>query len=195
MDVVHAIRQGDVIRSVTIVRAGKKAGAFQPDEDTFRSLVAAVEARVKQEEEQNRREEERKIQSRWPGADVTEGGLRYLILQTGSGPRPSPGSRLELIYSGQTMEGTPFASSEDGTPQSGSQAVAFVHTPDETRLIPALLDSVQDLREGEKRLLIVPAALAYGNQGFYAPEKEGEPRFVISPNTTLVIEVTLRKIL
>jgi peptidylprolyl isomerase len=195
MDVVHAIQQGDVIRSVTIVREGKVARAFQPDDEAFRSLVAAVKARVKREEEQKLREEEAHIQKRWPDAESTEGGLRHLILKTGSGPKPPTGSKLELIYSGKTMEGTPFASSEDGTPQSGSQAVAFVFTPDETRLIPALRDSIQDLREGETRLLIVPAALAYGNQGFYAPEKEGEPRFVISPNTTLVIEVTLRKIL
>ena len=37
-------------------------------------------------------------------------------------------------------------------------------------------------------MVIAQGALTYGTAGFYAPEKPGEKRFVISPNT-LVSEV------
>ena len=195
MDAVFAIEQADVIRSVTIVRAGKKARAFRADEEAFRSLAAAVETQVKREEEHKKREEESLIGSRWPEAEVTDSGLHQLVVQAGSGPKPSPGSKLELIYSGQTLAGRAFGSAADGAPQAVGQAVPFVYEPGVTRLIPALRDTVEDLREGERRVLIIPPALAYGMRGFYAPEKEGEPRFVISPGTTLVIEITLRRIL
>jgi len=50
------------------------------------------------------------------------------------------------------------------------------------------------MRAGEKRLLIVPAAQAYGTSGFYARPREGEKRFVISPNTTLVYEITVLRV-
>jgi len=52
--------------------------------------------------------------------------------------------------------------------------------------------AVTTMRHGEKRLVIVPAALAYGTSGYYAPSREGERRFVISPNTMLIYEITLR---
>lgn len=195
MNVVSAIQQGDVIRSVTIVRVGKKAKAFRPDEESFRAMVTAAEIRVKQEEERKRREEEALIRSRWPEAVIDGSGLRHLILQAGSGPQPPSGSKLELVYSGQTLGGITFASTGNGTPRAGSQAAPFVYEPGVPPLIPALRDSVEDLRVGERRLLIVPPELAYGIRGFYAPEKEGEPRFVIPPNTTLVLEITLLGIL
>jgi len=51
------------------------------------------------------------------------------------------------------------------------------------------------MRPGERRLLIVPAVQAYGTSGFYARQREGEKRFVISPNTTLVYEITVLGIL
>ncbi len=51
------------------------------------------------------------------------------------------------------------------------------------------------MKSGEKRLLIVPPALAYGiNKGFYGKEIPGQKRFVISPGETLILEVTLLSI-
>ena len=51
------------------------------------------------------------------------------------------------------------------------------------------------MRKGERRLLIVPAGQGYKTSGFYAIQRPGEKRFVISPNTLLVYEIEVLDIL
>jgi FKBP-type peptidyl-prolyl cis-trans isomerase len=51
------------------------------------------------------------------------------------------------------------------------------------------------MKKGEKRLLIVPAGQGYKASGFYAKQRPGEKRFVISPNTLLVYEVEVLDVL
>ena len=48
------------------------------------------------------------------------------------------------------------------------------------------------MRAGERRTIIAQGQAGYGRSGYTSPQKPGEKRFVISPNTTLVyqIEVT-----
>jgi FKBP-type peptidyl-prolyl cis-trans isomerase len=61
-------------------------------------------------------------------------------------------------------------------------------------LIKGLNEALQDMKAGEKRLLVVPPDLAYGiNSGYYGKEIPGQKRFVISPGETLILEVTLIK--
>jgi FKBP-type peptidyl-prolyl cis-trans isomerase len=51
------------------------------------------------------------------------------------------------------------------------------------------------MKTGEKRLLVIPAELGYGeNSAYYGKEIPGQKRFVISPGETLILEVTMNKI-
>ena len=45
------------------------------------------------------------------------------------------------------------------------------------------------MKKGEKRILILKPELAFGTGGYYAREVQGQKRFVIPPNTTLVFEI------
>jgi peptidylprolyl isomerase len=152
-------------------------------------MVENAERAVAEADSAKQRKEEAMILSRWPDAEAASQGVRFIILQPGRGEKPGAG--LELSYTGQTLDGTRFCSSPDGTPQPGDKAQSFVYEPGKTHVIPALMEAVKTMRPGERRLLIVPAVQAYGNSGFYARQREGEKRFVISPNTTLIYELEL----
>jgi len=60
---------------------------------------------------------------------------------------------------------------------------------------PGFDQAVNQMRVGEKRILILSSQLGYGTDGFYAKEVEGKKRFVISPNSTLIYEVELLEII
>jgi FKBP-type peptidyl-prolyl cis-trans isomerase len=45
------------------------------------------------------------------------------------------------------------------------------------------------MQPGERRVVIVPAAMGYGRAGLYTPETPGKRRFVVSPNALLVYDV------
>jgi FKBP-type peptidyl-prolyl cis-trans isomerase len=83
---------------------------------------------------------------------------------------------------------TEFGSTGEGTPALATPA-AFGYVQGQTRLVPGLETVVATMRPGERRTVMVPAALGYGRGGHYAPDVPGEPRFVISPETLLVYEI------
>jgi cyclophilin family peptidyl-prolyl cis-trans isomerase len=196
MDVVNNIVQGDIIESVKIVRVGRKAGEFKPDTDSFQKLVKMTEKRVKKEDERKKRKEVKIIQRNWPGAIEDENGSKYIIEKEGKGNKPETGTTLKVIYTGQFLDGRLFSSSsEEGKPRPAGEAESFIFEVGKSRINPGLDAALMDMRKGEKRIVILPAHLAYGTGGFYAREKKGEKRFVISPNTTLVYEIELLDII
>lgn len=196
LDVVNSIVQGDVIESVKIVRVGREADEFRPNTDSFQNLVKKAEQRVKKEEERKKRREAKIIQKNWPNAIEAENGSKYIIVKEGKSNKPVTGATLRVIYTGQFLDGRQFSSAaEEGKPVPTGEAKPFLFEVGKSRINPGLDAALMDMRKGEKRIVILPAHLAYGTGGFYAREKKGEKRFVISPNTTLVYEVELLDIL
>jgi cyclophilin family peptidyl-prolyl cis-trans isomerase len=192
LDVVMSIVQGDFIESVSIIRCGKSARRFRPDTENFQNLVVEAEKRIKKAEESKKQREDEFIKANWPRVKTTESGLMYVILQEGQGDKFEPGSVVKAIYTGRTLEGEKtFRSDEEGNPSPNQEAVSFEFILGQTELIPAISEALEGMKKREKRLLIVPSSLAYGTAGFYARPIEGQKRFVISPNTILLIELTL----
>ncbi len=192
MDVVNNIVQGDIIESIKIVRKGRQAKKFKSDTESFSALVESAKQRVKKGEEKKKQEEEKIIRKNWPQAVQAENGSKYIIRREGKGDKPGIGSRLKVIYTGQFLDGRGFSSSADGgKPVPIKDAEHFEFEAGKSRVNPGFDAALMDMRKGEKRIVILPAHLAYGTGGFYAREIKGEKRFVISPNTTLVYEVEL----
>jgi len=192
MDVVKAIVQGDIIKSVEIVRQGPLANAFRPDTASFRRMVEAAKVRQAEADILKQKQEDRIIKANWPKAVSTPSGLKYIVLQEGQGPYPEKGLWLKVRYSGLTLAGKSFTSSAgEGRPGPDSPAQPFLYKPGRTHLTPALESALAAMKKGGQRIVIAPAALAYGNSGFYAKQRLAEKRFVISPGTTLVYEVEL----
>jgi len=195
MDVVKSIIQGDVIENIKIIRIGKKANGFHSDTETFQNLKIQVQKRVEQLEMEKKEQEASTIQSKWPDAIETDSGLKYVMVQEGKGLVPEVGSKVLVRYSGEVLNGKKFFSTSNGLPDENPPAEEFVMEMGKSQVAPGFDQAIEMMQVGEKRIIILPSHLAYGSSGFYAKEIQGEKRFVISPNSTLVYEVELLKII
>jgi len=100
-------------------------------------------------------------------------GLRYELLEPGTGATPKATDTVRVDYEGRFVDGKVFDSSfERGTPAEFSLADG---------VIPAWTEGLQHVRKGGKIRLHVPANLAYGDDG----------RLGIPPGAALVFDITL----
>jgi peptidylprolyl isomerase len=106
---------------------------------------------------------------------TTDSGLKYYDFEEGSGASPETGQTVEVHYTGWLEDGTMFDSSlMRGQPFNFQIGVGQV--------IPGWDEGVASMKVGGKRQLVIPAELAYGEQGAGG---------VIPPGATLVFEVEL----
>jgi cyclophilin family peptidyl-prolyl cis-trans isomerase len=196
MDVVNKIVMGDTTYSITIVRAGPEAEKFIVNDSIFKVLSDRQWRKVNTEKELRKTREENFISENYQGLKTVPDGTRYKILVPGKGNNPADSSVLNIKYNGRLIMGLSFVSSaDDGKPVPGPKAVVFKHKMGRAGLVKGLNEALKDMKAGEKRLLILPPELGYGqNKGYYGKETPGNKRFVISPGETLIIEVSLTKI-
>ena len=182
-NVVDAIRQGDRIQQITIIRNGTQANAFRADQAVFDTLVrnaaSAAAARAKVQRDADLTE----IYRKYPNTTVTLSGLRYLIQKQGSGPKPSRGSTATVNLKGTLLSGTVFANS-DLTGGAENLPVGS------GRIIPGIDEAILDMTRGERRTVIIPPELAYGEQGI----KDQSGKVIIPPNSFVVFEIELMEI-
>lgn len=175
-EVVDAIEQGDRIDKVVIVRVGEQAKIFQADQATFEQRLADLSSARDAEAKQALDDFLTALDTQHPGKrQTTASGLMYIVLQEGDGPKPQPGTTIQAHYTGKFLDGKVFDSSiQRGKPLSFSVGTG--------RVIKGWDEALLDMRKGEKRLLVIPSNLAYGERG-YPP--------VIPPRAPLVFEVEL----
>jgi len=192
MDVVNKIVQGDTTFTISIIRAGEEAEKFIVNDETFRILVERQWRKVRIEEETKKVKDEKFIKDNYSGLTSTSSGLRYKVLAEGKGNKSADEAVLNVLYSGRLINGLSFGSTSDGgKPAMNLKPVAFTCTSGKDPLITGLQEALADMKQGEKRLLVIPSELAYGQNGFYAKDVPGQKRFVISPGEILILEVTL----
>lgn len=107
---------------------------------------------------------------------VTDSGLQYEVLESGSGERPGPASTVVTHYHGTFVDGTVF----DSSVERGAPAEFGVN-----QVIPGWTEALQLMSVGDKWRIACPPRLAYGEQG------AGDS---IPPNTALVFEIHLIEI-
>ncbi len=103
-------------------------------------------------------EEEQAIHERWPTAIETPSGMRYVVLEEGSGPKPRTRQRLAALYEGSLFDGTVFDKKLD-------PADPFEFIIGANQVIEGWEEAFMGMRAGEKRILIIPYPLAYGLRG------------------------------
>ena len=170
-DVVDAIAQDDAINSLEIVRVGADAENFNAVE-AFRTFEGSREKRVAAEREAARAE----LDKLAAGFDETKSGLRYQILQKGTGGKAAEtGKMVSVHYKGQLADGTVFDSSyKRNAPLDFQVGVGQV--------IAGWDEGICLLNVGDKARLVIPSDLGYGSAGAGG---------VIPPDATLVFDVEL----
>ncbi len=134
----------------------------------------------------NSTEQETKTQATTKGSPVVtlDSGLKYEIITSApdNAVKPTRGQEVVVHYTGWL----------DNNGQKGTKFDSRVDRGQEFRFIVGIGQVIQgwdqtllDMKVGEKRLVSIPAHLAYGTRG------AGN---VIPPNATLLFEVELRKI-
>jgi peptidylprolyl isomerase len=173
-DVVDSIKQGDILEEVRIIREGAEAEGFKTDQAAFEALVKEAERETKAEIEESRKAELDFIRDKWPDAVETDSGLRYIITKEGDGKdSPEMGTAVTTHYTGALLDGTRFDSSIDrGEPAQFKTG----------QVIQGWNEALMDMTRGEKRTLIIPPELGYGERGYPG---------VIPPSAYLVFEVEL----
>ncbi|MDR1900011.1 MAG: peptidylprolyl isomerase [Treponema sp.] len=171
---VNAVRQGDKIQSVKIIRNGEEAKAFKADQEAFDSLLRSASAAAEAKRQAQREAALAQIGKQYPNTTASPSGILYEILIEGTGPKPQAGNLVQLKYRGMFLDGRVFDSSDVNGP------LRFPAGRD--HVIPGFDLSAMDMRLGEKRLAVIPPELAYGEQGAGG---------VIPPNTYLVFEMEL----
>ena len=175
-DVVDAIEQGDRLEKVTIVRVGDAAKAFRADQATFDGMIAEIAAAEAAHAQKEYDDAMAVLEEAYPGQmQTTESGLRYIIVEAGDGPKPQLGTQVQAHYTGKFLSGRVF----DSSVQRGEP---FAFEVGMGRVIKGWDEALLDMQKGEKRILIIPSHLAYG-EGGYPP--------VIPPRATLVFDVEL----
>jgi len=155
-NIVNRIKQGDRIERVTIIRNGTAANAFRADQETFDRLegqvIAANESRIRT----RRQADINTINADFPDTLQTASGIRYLIQRQGSGDKPEIGRTVRVHYTGRLLSGMIF----DDSNLRGRPLEFQVGTG---RVIQGWDETILDMRSGEKRLVIIPPELAYGD--------------------------------
>jgi len=174
-DVVNKILQGDKIEKITIIRSGQDASAFKANQENFNTLLNAIASEAENKAKSKRDADIAKINADYPNTQQTASGIRYIIQRQGSGGKPARENSVRVNYIGKLVNGTVF----DDSYKRGEPIEFAAGTG---RVIKGWDETVLDMQTGEKRIVIIPPELGYGNR---------EAGGIIPANSFLIFEMEL----
>ena len=172
-DIVEAMEENDIMKSVKIIREGKSAKDF----DAPKVFEAKKEDYKKIEAEKIKKQEE-EMAALTADAITTSSGLKYIIEKEGSGVKPKSGQIVSVHYAGYLTNGQKFDSSFDR-----DKPIEF--PIGSGKVIPGWDEGIMLLNVGTRAKLIIPPELGYGRAGAGG---------VIPPNATLIFDVELLEV-
>jgi len=172
-DVVDAIQMKDALNSVEIECVGEEAKSF----DAVKSFENFKDSKNVKEAKQSV-EHEDLIETISKGFQKTKSGLRYQIINEGSGPYPKKGQNISVHYKGSLVNGNVFDSS-----YKRKEPIEF--PVGAGHVIEGWDEGLLLLKEGTKAQFVIPPNLAYGDQ---------EVGGVIPANSILIFDLELMKV-
>lgn len=173
-EVVDSIAQGDAIEAVEIIRVGTEAQEWNAT-IAFNNFEKSKEERLAAE----RKKAEEQMEKLAAGFDKTESGLRYKIIQKGSGAAAEKGKKVFVHYEGSFANGQVFDSS-----YARKKPIDFVLGIGQ--VIPGWDEGIALLKVGDKARFVIPSHLAYGEAGAGGG--------IIPPNAILIFDLELTNV-
>ena len=169
-EIVDAVAQGDVLETLEFVRVGEEAEKWNAVE-AFRTFEGNRQKKI----EDAKKAAEAKMEELAAGFDKTESGLRYKMIQKGSGKQAENGKTVSVHYEGSLETGKVFDSS-----YPRKKPIEF--RLGQGQVIEGWDEGIALLQVGDKARFVIPSYLGYGASGAGG---------VIPPNATLIFDVEL----
>ncbi len=176
-----------VMEEVNIIRQGKAARKFDALEvmQDYFAEIEAKQAAVKAFGES--------LVAQRMEADSMASGLKYIVLETGEGPKPEIGQMVLVNYAGYLENGTLFDTNIEAEALKSDQFEVInrnhrgifqpspmLFSPD-SRLVAGFKEALLSMQVGDKWRVFIPPYLGYGPQG-------SGP---IPPNANLIFDLEL----
>lgn len=162
---IPLINNGEVMKTVKIIRVGKEAEAFDPvaiwakKDELLAKKKADFAAQKAEADKAKTIPAEEFVKKNYPNAVKTASGLYYIVEKQGTGAKAEPGKTVSVNYTGRLTDGTKFDSSLD----PGRQPISF--PLGQGRVIAGWDEGIALMNVGSKYKLIIPASLGYGAGG------------------------------
>ena len=169
-DVVDVVAGNDALDTIEIIRVGAEAEKWNAIE-AFRMFEGSREKRILEQKQAA----EAAMEKLAAGFLKTESGLRYQIIQKGSGKQAEKGKKVSVHYQGALENGEVFDSS-----YKRNQPIDFQLGVGQ--VIEGWDEGIALLQVGDKARFVIPSYLGYGSTGAGG---------VIPPDATLVFDVEL----
>jgi peptidylprolyl isomerase len=122
-----------------------------------------------------------------PEIFTTASGIKYAVLQPPTkNPSSLKGDIVAIEYTGYLSNGAIF----DGTHGEGKKNI-LVFELGGNAVIDGINEMVSSMGVGEKRQVIIPPQLAFGNKGICVGDDDKE--CLVKPNSTLVYDISLKR--
>jgi peptidyl-prolyl cis-trans isomerase A (cyclophilin A) len=178
---VSQINNGEVIKSMKILRIGKEAEAFDAAaiwakrDELLKAKADQFAAQKAELDKAKTISADDFVKKNYPNAIKTPTGLYYVVEKEGTGAKAEIGKNVSVNYAGYLTDGTKFDSSYDR-----NQPFSFVLG--QHQVIAGWDEGIALMHVGSKYKLIIPAVLGYGACGAGG---------VIPANATLVFDTEL----
>lgn len=156
-DIVNKTKQGDLIKKVTIVRQGEDAKNFTATQEDFDNRLKELKEKNRKSKEEAFKKTIEIVEKKFAGSTKTPDGIYYTITKEGNGEKIGGRKTVTVKYKGYLMNDQVFDSSDFHEP------LTFITAGGQ--MIPGFDMMVQDMKLNEKRTIVLPPDLAYGEAG------------------------------